>query len=103
MEFLYTKATIAASEKNAPLATEVTVPSTPLPPEKHAEAQALAQAIRAATAAEIDELARTLVASDDQHLFGDNEFKLRDLAHKIAARALEQHLAQKKTATREPA
>jgi hypothetical protein len=79
------------------------MPSTPLSPEQRAEAQALAQAIREAINTEIDDLARTLVTSDDAHLFGDNEFKLRDLAHKIAAKALEQHLAQKKTATKAPA
>ena len=79
------------------------MPSTPLSPDKVAEAQALAQAIRAAADAEIDELARTLVASDDQHLFGQNEFTVRALAHRIAAKAFEQHLAQKKTATRAPA
>lgn len=79
------------------------MPSTPLPPEKLADAQALAQALREATAAEIDELARTLVATDDTHPFGATEFQLRDLAHRIAAKALEQHLARKKTATTEPA
>jgi hypothetical protein len=79
------------------------MPSLPLTPEKAAEAQVLAQAIREAVAAEIDELADTLVTTDDQHLFGANEFKLRDLAHRIAAKALEQHLARKKTVTRVPA
>lgn len=77
--------------------------SEPLSAEKRAEVQALAQAIREATEAEIDELARTLASTPDQHLFGANEFKLRDLAHRIAAKALEQHLARKKTATRAPA
>jgi hypothetical protein len=79
------------------------MPPSPLPPDKLAEAQALAQAIHQATEAEIEELARNLVATDDQHLFGANEFKIRDLAHKIAAKAIEQHLAQKKMATRAPA
>ena len=79
------------------------MPTTPLSPEKLAEAQALAQAIREATAAEIDELARTLVVTDDRHLFGQNEFKIRDLAHQIAAKAFEQHLARKKTAMKGPA
>ena len=78
------------------------MPSTPLPADKQADAQALAQAIRAASAAEIEELARTLVATDDSHPFGATEFKLRDLAHKIAAKALEQQLARKKTATTAP-
>lgn len=79
------------------------MPSTPLSPDKRREAQALAQAIREAITAEIDDLARTLVNTEDAQLFGENEFKLRELAHKIAAKALEQHLAQKKTATRAPA
>jgi hypothetical protein len=77
--------------------------SRPLSPEQQAQAQALAQTIREAITAEIEELARTLVTTDDAHLFGDNEFKRRALAHKIAAQALEQHLAQKKMATKAPA
>ena len=79
------------------------MPLLPLSPEQEADAKVLAQAIREAAADEIDELARTLVSADDAHLFGENEFKVRDLAHKIAAKAFEQHLAQKKTATRAPA
>ena len=75
----------------------------PLSPEQEANAKVLAQAIREAAADEIDELARTLVSTDDAHLFGNNEFTVRELAHKIAAKAFEQHLAQKKTATRVPA
>lgn len=79
------------------------MPSPPLSPDQRAAAEALAEAIRQAAAAEIDELARTLVATDDQHLFGATEFRLRDLAHQIAAKALQQHLARKKTVTKAPA
>jgi hypothetical protein len=79
------------------------MPSTLLSPEKLAQAQDLARAIRAATDAEVEELARTLVATDDSHPFGATEFVVRDLAHKIAAKALEQHLTRKKTATTAPA
>jgi hypothetical protein len=79
------------------------MPSTPLPPDKLAQAQELADAIRHATDEEINELARTLVSTDDAHLFGQTEFQLRDLAHKIAAKAVEQHLARKKTAIKGPA
>ena len=77
--------------------------STPLPPEKRAEVEDLARAIREAIDAEISELAANLATTDDAHIFGDNEFKIRDIAHKIAAKAIEQRLAQKKTDTREPA
>jgi hypothetical protein len=77
--------------------------STSLPPERRAEIEDLARAIREAVAAEIAELAANLATTDDAHLFGDNEFTIRALAHRIAAKALEQHLAQKKTATKGPA
>jgi predicted AlkP superfamily phosphohydrolase/phosphomutase len=78
------------------------MPSAPLSPEKQAEFEALTQAIREAVDAEISELAASLASTDDTHLFGDNEFKIRALAHRIAAKAVEQHLAQKKTATKAP-
>jgi hypothetical protein len=78
------------------------MPSTPLPPEKDAEIQDLAQAIREAVDAEINELAANLASTAGAHLFGENEFTIRAIAHKIAAKALERHLAGEKTATRAP-
>ena len=48
--------------------------SAPLPPEKDAEIKDLAQAIREAVDAEINELAANLASTDNAHLFGDNEF-----------------------------
>ncbi len=79
------------------------MPPAPLPPEKQAELDDLTRAIREATDAEIGELAANLATTDDAHLFGKNEFTIRALAHKIAAKAVEQHLARKKTATTGPA
>lgn len=76
------------------------MPSAPMPPEKDPEIQQLAQAIREAVDAELNELAANLAATDDAHLFGQNEFKIRAIAHRIAAKAVEQHLAGKKTATK---
>ena len=67
-----------------------------MPPEKQAEIEDLERAIREAVDAEIGELAANLATTDDAHLFGANEFKIRAIAHKIAAKAIEQHLAQKK-------
>ena len=78
------------------------MPSTPLPPEKDAEIKDLAQAIREAVDAEINELAANLASTDDAHLFGQNEFQIRAIAHRIAAKAVERHLAGKKTATKAP-
>jgi hypothetical protein len=78
------------------------MPSTPLPPAKEAEIRALAQSIREAVDAEIGELATNLATTDEAHLFGQNEFTIRAIAHTIAAKAIERHLAGKKTATRAP-
>jgi hypothetical protein len=78
------------------------MPSTSLSPEKEVEIKDLAQAIRGAVVAEINELAANLATTDDSHLFGQNEFKIRAIAHKIAAKAVEQHLAGKKTAMKAP-
>jgi hypothetical protein len=71
--------------------------------DQQAAIEQLTQEIHEAVDAEIGELAANLVTTDDAHLFGDNEFKIRALAHKIAAKAVERHLARKKTATRGPA
>ena len=73
-----------------------------LSPEKRAEIEGLERAIREAVDAEISELAENLATTDDAHLFGDNEFKIRAIAHRIAARAIERHLAGKKTGTTAP-
>jgi hypothetical protein len=70
------------------------MPSSPVPPEKLADIEQLVRGIREAVNAEISELAANLTASDDAHLFGNNEFKIRALAHKIA-KAIEPHLARK--------
>jgi hypothetical protein len=78
------------------------MPPAPLPPEKRAEIEDLEQAIREAIDAEISELAEDLATTDDAHLFGDNEFKIRAIAHRIAAKAIERHLAGKKTDTAAP-
>jgi hypothetical protein len=78
------------------------MPPASVPPAKQAEIEDLERAIREAVDAEIGELAAHLASTDDAHLFGDNEFKIRALAHRIAAKAVEQHLARKKTDTKAP-
>jgi hypothetical protein len=78
------------------------MPFRPLAPENDPEIQDLARAIREAVDSELNELATNLATTDDAHLFGANEFKIRAIAHRIAAKAVEQHLAGKKTATRAP-
>ena len=78
------------------------MPPAPLPSEKPAKVEELTHVIREAVEAEIAELAANLASTDDAHLFGANEFKVRALAHKIAAKAVEQHLARKKMDTKAP-
>jgi hypothetical protein len=78
------------------------MPRAPLPPEKRAEIEGLEQAIREAVDAEISELAENLATTDAAQLFGANEFKIRAIAHRIAAKAVERHLAGKKTDTAAP-
>ena len=78
------------------------MPTAPVSPEKQAEIDDLERAIREAVEAEVGELAANLAATDDAHLFGANEFKVRAIALRIAAKAFEQHLARKKTDTTVP-
>lgn len=70
---------------------------------QEAESRELAQAIATAAESDLLEIARTLVGSTPATLFGANEFRIRDLILRVAAKAYEQHLGQKKTATRGPA
>jgi len=69
---------------------------------QEAEAEELAQAIAQAASDEFLRLARTLVAAGDSP-FGKTEFAIRDALLRVGAKAYEQHLAQKKTATKAPA
>lgn len=74
----------------------------PISSEKQAEIDDLERAIKEAVEAEIGELAANLAITDDAHLFGKNEFKIRAIALKIASKAFERHLAGKKTGTMAP-
>lgn len=69
--------------------------SESLSPEQEAEAQELAARIRVRSAGAILEMARRLVATTDETLFGDTEFALRDHAQGIVADAYAEHLPQK--------
>lgn len=71
--------------------------------EQEARARELAAAIAEVSEEELLEIAHTLLEAEPAELFGATEFKVRDLAHKIAAKAYERRLAQKKSATTPPA
>jgi hypothetical protein len=71
--------------------------------EQEAEAQALAERIREWTEEEFVQIARLLVSKSERDIFGDTEFEVRDLLIRAGAKAFEEHLRQKKTATRDAA
>jgi parvulin-like peptidyl-prolyl isomerase len=67
--------------------------------EQEAEAQALAQRIHELAAQEFLDIARLLVSKPDGEIFGETEFQIRDIVLKAGAKALQEQLRQKKTAT----
>jgi hypothetical protein len=73
----------------------------PLSLEQEAEAQALALRFRELAEEEFLEMARLLVGKPDREIFGETEFEIRDLVHKVGAKALQERLSQKKTAIRD--
>jgi hypothetical protein len=76
---------------------------TTLPVEKEAEAQVLAHHIRELADEELVAIARLLVSKPEHETFGDTELELRAIVLKLGAKALEEHLRLKKTATAAPA
>ena len=77
--------------------------SPPLSPEQEAEAQALAARLRPHVEEDLLALARLLVRKEDRDLFGETEFEVRDVVHRLGAKAYSTHLAAKKRATKVPA
>jgi hypothetical protein len=67
-----------------------------LTPEQQAEADRIRQALLDAAAADIRELAELLAATDDAHTFGATEFAVRDIVHRIGAKAVETALEGRK-------
>lgn len=79
------------------------MPSQPLAPEQEAQAQALLARLRPHVEEDLLALARLLVSKEDRDLFGDTEFAVRDLVHRLGAKAYSTHLADKKRGTKAPA
>jgi hypothetical protein len=75
--------------------------SEPLSPELEQKAQELAARIKSRSADAILDMARRLVATTDDTLFGETEFALRRQALGLVADAYAEHLP-KKVATSEP-
>ena len=71
--------------------------------EQEAEAKILEAKIQKAIQTEIADLARLMVSKPDRELFGVTEFQVRDLVLRVGAKVYEEHLREKKTATKAPA
>ena len=67
-----------------------------LPPEQAAEAERIYQALRAASDTELRQIAHLLASKPDDQLLGRTEFEVRDLVHKIGAKAFETALEERK-------
>jgi hypothetical protein len=102
VELLYTKAQSSVSRQIYPLRSKECIMSLhqPLSPEQEAQAQELLARIREQADEELLALARLLVGKEDRELFGETEFEVRDIVHRVGAKAYTAHLAKKKTATR---
>jgi len=78
--------------------------SSPLTPERAAEAERIFQSLRQAVDSDLRSLAELLASQPDRQLLGQTEFEVRDRVHKIGARAIETALNErKKGGTRGPA
>lgn len=64
--------------------------------EQEAEAQRLADSIAVKTKEELLRITRLLVSKKDHELFGETEFEVRDLVHKMGARAIETAVNERK-------
>jgi hypothetical protein len=77
--------------------------SEPLSPEQEAEAQALVARLRPDVEEDLLAVARLLVSKEDRDLFGETEFEVRDVVHRLGAKAYSTHLAGKKRGIKAPA
>jgi hypothetical protein len=101
--FCTQKVSRAFDKKFTPHRKECTMSfQQPLSPEQEAKAQELVARLRPKAEEDLLAVARLLVSKEDGELFGETELEVRDLVHRIGAKAYTEHLARKKTATRDP-
>lgn len=67
------------------------MPTAPheLTSEQQAEAERIYQALRHATQDEHWKIAQLLASKSDEHLLGQTEYEVRDLIHRIGAKAIQ--------------
>ena len=64
--------------------------------DQEAEAQRIARIVLEASKSEVMAMARLLASKPDRQLLGPTEFEIRDLCHKIGAKAIETALSERK-------
>ncbi len=75
-----------------------------LTPEQQAEADRIFNSLVVAAADDLRDVANQLATTTDATIFGENEFTLRDILHRIGAKAIESALeGRKKGGTTVPA
>lgn len=72
------------------------MPHLELTPDQQAEADRLRTTLAAAVAADLDNLARLLASKADGDLLGPTEFQVRDVVHRLGAKAIQTALAERK-------
>ncbi len=74
-----------------------------LTPEQQEEAQRIERILMESVRSDVRALAELMASKPDRQLLGETEFEVRDLVHKIGAKAIETTLDQrKKGGTRGP-
>lgn len=71
--------------------------------EQEAEAERIADILKAKATVEITYIARLLASKDNRHLLGATEFQIRDAVHRLGAAGIDAALTErKKGGTRDP-
>jgi hypothetical protein len=79
-------------------------PKPTLTPEQQIEADRIRQSLLDASAEDLRELAELLATKNDSNIFGATEFVVRDIVHRIGAKAIQTALeGRKKGGTTDPA
>ena len=67
-----------------------------LPEEQAQRAEQLLESLKASTERDLRAIAELLASQPDDQLFGQTEFRLRDLVHRLGAKALQTAAQQRK-------
>ena len=63
--------------------------SVELTDEQEAEAQRVAELVKQSAEAEVLDMVRLMISKNDDELFGETEFQVRDILHRLGAKVIE--------------